>query len=204
MPFEGGSVSAWLEGLKVGDPAAVEGLWARYFESLVRFARARLGASPRGVADEEDAALSAFESLCRGAARGQFPRLGDRDDLWRVLAVITARKALDQAGRERRQKRGGGRIAVTSGLREGAGGEGDLAGVACPRPTPEFAAMMADECRRRFDDLRDDHLRQVARLRIDGYTNEEVADKLGCSLRTVARKVELIRRTWLGGETIGS
>jgi hypothetical protein len=38
---------------------------------------------------------------------------------------------------------------------------------------------------------------------MEGSTNEEVADRLGCSLRTVARKVELIRRSWLAGERGG-
>src|SRR5262249_34579127 len=102
MRVEGGrSVTAWLERLKAGEPTAAENLWARYFASLVRLARARLRGSPRAVADEEDAALSAFDSLCQGAARGHFPRLDDRDDLWRVLVVITERKAIDLAGRER-------------------------------------------------------------------------------------------------------
>jgi len=40
----------------------------------------------------------------------------------------------------------------------------------------------------------------VALLKMEGYTGEEIADRLGCSLRSVARKLELIRRTWLGGE----
>jgi DNA-binding CsgD family transcriptional regulator len=58
--------------------------------------------------------------------------------------------------------------------------------------------MAAEECRRLLARLGDDTLRQVARLRMEGYTNEEVAGRLGCSLRGVARKVERIRRTWLG------
>jgi DNA-binding CsgD family transcriptional regulator len=61
-----------------------------------------------------------------------------------------------------------------------------------------LAALVADECRRLFARLRDESLREVARLRMEGYTDQEIADQLGCSVRTVARKVELIRRTWLG------
>src|SRR4051794_29187265 len=88
-----GSVSRWLGDLKAGDEAAVQPLWERYFARLVTLARARLRAGRRGAADEEDAALSAFNSFCTGVARGRFPRLADRDDLWRLLVVITARKA---------------------------------------------------------------------------------------------------------------
>src|SRR5262245_15997347 len=90
---EGRSVTAWIASLKAGNAEAAEALWRRYFEALVRLARARLRGTSRAVADEEDAALSAFDSFCRGAACGRYPRLDDRDDLWRLLVVITERKA---------------------------------------------------------------------------------------------------------------
>jgi len=106
------SVTVWIASLKVGDADAAEKLWQRYFETLVRLARDRLRGAPRTVADEEDAALNAFDSFVRGAARGRYPRLHDRDDLWRLLVVITERKASYQARRERRQKRGGGKSAA--------------------------------------------------------------------------------------------
>src|SRR4051794_38944348 len=67
------SVTVWIEGLKAGDPEAAEKLWRRYFEALVRVARGRLRGASRAVADEEDAALNAFDSFCRGAARGRYP-----------------------------------------------------------------------------------------------------------------------------------
>ena len=45
---------------------------------------------------------SAFDSFCRRAERGQFPRLEDREDLWQVLFVLTVRKAIDHARHESR------------------------------------------------------------------------------------------------------
>src|SRR5689334_5020484 len=71
------SVTNWLGRLTGGDPAAAGPLWDRYFPRLVELARARLRAFPRRAADEEDVALSAFDSFCRDAAAGRFPRLGD-------------------------------------------------------------------------------------------------------------------------------
>jgi DNA-directed RNA polymerase specialized sigma24 family protein len=156
------------------------------------------------VADEEDAALSAFDSFCRGAARGRYPRLGDRDDLWRLLVVLTERKAFDQIRHERRQRRGGGKIV---GMPEAPDGDGVDRGIVLaeyPRPTPEFAAIMADECGRLLARLPDETLRRVALLKMEGDTSEEIAERLGCSLRSVARKLELIRRTWLDQEEAGS
>jgi DNA-directed RNA polymerase specialized sigma24 family protein len=198
------SVTRWIDSLKAGDGEAAQRLWQRYFESLVRLARRRLRGAPRGAADEEDAALSAFDSFCRGAARDRYPRLDDRDDLWRLLVVITERKALDQARRMRRQKRGGGKIR---GMPRRAGGDLESVGFAdppAPEPTPEFAALVAEQCRNLLGRLRDDSLRDVARLRMEGYTNEEVSERLDCSLRTVARKLELIRRTWADEGGAGS
>jgi ECF sigma factor len=68
--------------------------------------------SQRGA--DEDAALSAFDSFCASVAAGRFPQLADRDDLWRLLVVITRRKVLDQAQRRMRQKRGNGRVVSES------------------------------------------------------------------------------------------
>ena len=122
---EGGSITGWLGNLKDGDQAAAQPLWEHYFSKLVTVARTKLRRMRRTTADqdEEDAALSAFNSFCAGAARGKFPQLADRDDIWRLLVVITARKAMAQANREGRQKRGGGRVVEEAVLfRARAGG----------------------------------------------------------------------------------
>src|SRR5262245_35266235 len=107
MPREG-SVTRWLEKAQAGDNEAAQQLWQRYFGRLVGLARARLRGLARSLADEEDVALSAFDSFYRGVERGRFPQLNDRDDLWRLLVVITARKAANLIRDESRQKRGGG------------------------------------------------------------------------------------------------
>lgn len=198
-----GSVTRWIGHLKGGDHRAAHHLWDRYFHRLVALARARLGQAPRlaGDADEEDAALSAFHALCEGAARGQFDRLDDRDDLWRLLTVITVRKALDQKKRRLRLRRGGGAVLNASALAgDGSGGAGGLEDVAEGDPPPELAAILAEEYRRRLDALGDATLREVAVLRMEGYSNDEVAERLGCARRTVARKLELIRDAWGGGD----
>ena len=62
-------------------------------------------------------------------------------------------------------------------------------------PTPEFAAIMAEQCDHLLGQLNDD-LRQVAVAKMEGYTNEEIADRLDCSLSTVERSLRLIRRIW--------
>ena len=191
-----GSVTRCLDGLKAGEAEAVRALWERYFADLVRLARARLRDAPRAAADEEDAALSAFDSLCRGAGQARFPQLDDRADLWRVLVTITARKAVDLMQHERRMKRGGGRVRTEADLAVAALESGGIAQAPAHGPSPELAALMADECRRLFDVLPDESLRQVAGLRLEGYTDREIAERLGCGLSTVERRLRTIRTVW--------
>ena len=199
-----GSVTRWIGDLKAGGDSAAQQLWQRYFHRLVHLARARLRAARRAgaIADEEDAALSAFDSFCRGAAHGRFPQLDNREDLWRLLVVITVRKVLGQVGRQVAQKRGGGRLLGESALIGGDAAEGGgLDRLAGDEPSPELAAMVVDEYRRLRDGLKSEALRQVLDLRLEGYTREEIAQRLGCAERTVKRKLDLIREAWLEGES---
>jgi DNA-directed RNA polymerase specialized sigma24 family protein len=193
-----GSVTDWIGKLKAGDAGAAQQLWERYFHRLVWLARRRLGQAPRRAADEEDVALSAFDSFFRRAERGRFPQLFDRDDLWQLLVMLTARKAIRLREHERRQKRGGGQVQAETDLAAAgaASGEPALDQLAGPEPTPEFAAEVAEECRRLLDQLEDPGLRSVALWKMEGYTTEEIAEKVGCVPRSVERKVRLIRDIW--------
>jgi DNA-directed RNA polymerase specialized sigma24 family protein len=191
-----GSVTNWLVQLKDGNAAAAQPLWERYFPRMVALARKRLRSSRRREADEEDVALSAFDSFCRGAEQGRFPRLGDRDDLWHLLVVITARKALDLLARQGRLKRGGGKLRGESWFGPAEPGNGGIEQVVGDEPSPEFAAQMAEECRRLLGKLDNDELRSVAVSKMEGYTNEEIAERLGSALATVERRLRLIRKVW--------
>jgi DNA-directed RNA polymerase specialized sigma24 family protein len=191
-----GSVTHWLELLPGGDPEAVQKLWELYFHRLVRLARKRLRHAPRRVADEEDVALSAFDSFCRGAEQGRFPQLADRDDLWQLLVVLTARKARILIHHENRQKRGGGKVQDEAALAGEDEAEPPLEQVLGREPTPEFAAEVAEECRRLLECLGDAELRALALWKMEGYTNDEIARMLGCALRTVERRLKVIRTLW--------
>jgi DNA-directed RNA polymerase specialized sigma24 family protein len=197
MPSEG-SVTRWFEQVKQGDSLAAQALWQRYFPELVRLARAKLRAARPGPADEEDVALSAMDSFFDAAQQGRFPDVADRRDLWRLLLQMTARKVVDLKRRETRQRRGGGRVRRESD-RPGAdadSGEPALADVIGDVPTPEFAAMMAEQCRRLLSGLSDPELQALAVAKMQGYTNREIAEQRECSVRTVERRLDLIRKKW--------
>jgi DNA-directed RNA polymerase specialized sigma24 family protein len=190
------SDTRWLNLLKAGDRTAAQVIWERYFRLLVGCARQRLGNAPRRAADEEDVALSAFNSFCLGVERGRFPRLEDRGDLRGVLLLLVARKAAHQVRDEHCDKRGGGKVRVEADLPRNGPDEEVLAHLIDTEPTPDLAAQIADECRRLLDKLHEDDLRTIALWLVEGFTVEEIAVKLDRSPRTVARKLAQIRDRW--------
>jgi DNA-directed RNA polymerase specialized sigma24 family protein len=197
-----GSITRWIGDLRSGGGAAARHLWERYYGSLVRLARNRLRGRAGAVADEEDAALSALDSFFRRAAAGRFPRLADRRGLRRLLVTMTLRKVVDQIQREHAAIRGGGRRVDEAGLagRDGSRPGAGLDGFAGREGRPEVAARASEEYRRLWCRLGDDTLRLVLDLSRDGYTKEEIADQIGRSVKTVARKLEVIRTVWMDGE----
>lgn len=175
-------VTTWIALLKAGDSAAAQPLWEHYFTRLVHLVRSRL---PQPGADHEVIASSSFRSFCLAAAGGRFPRLDDRHDLWRLLVAIAGRKVADHLERDGALKRGGG---------VNRAGEDALLTVIGREPTPEFAVSVAEEFERLIDRLGDDVLRRIAVWKMEGFTNREVGERLGCAERTVANKLELIRK----------
>jgi RNA polymerase sigma factor (sigma-70 family) len=184
-----GSVTHWIREIEEGNREVAQALWERYFVKLVQLARVELCGAKRQMADEEDVAISVFDSFCRAAEHGRFPDLADRDSLWRLLVRMTARKAVDLRRRETRLRRGGS----TKTQSEFPSGEDALAVVIGNIPSPEFSAMMAEEFRNLLELLDDTELRSIALGKMEGYTNDELAERLDCSVRTVERRLNLIR-----------
>lgn len=176
-----------------GNQAVAQQLWERYFEQLARFAEQKLHHRLLRHADEEDVALSAFKSFFRGVGAGRYPQLADRDDLWRLLVTITAHKVVHVARYSQRQKRGGG--ASESG-RDNDGNMLDLNEVIGQEPSPEFAIQLTEELDRMLALLADPSLKSVAVWKMEGYTSSEIAPRLDCTIRTVERKLRLIRKIW--------
>jgi DNA-directed RNA polymerase specialized sigma24 family protein len=174
-------VTQWLDQLKKGDQAAAQRLLDLYFQRLVKLAGSRLRARPAWASYDEDVALSAFKSLCAGAEQGRFPRLSNRDDLWRLLALLTIRKAIDMTRRR---------------WPEQHAAPEDMSGFLSREPTPEMAAEVADEMERLLGRLDDPELCQIALKKVEGFTNAEIANQIGCVVRTVERKLHRIRLLW--------
>jgi RNA polymerase sigma factor (sigma-70 family) len=190
------SVTEWITRIKGGGDGIAQKLWERYYDALVRLARAKLKRSRRVTDDEEDVALSAFDSFFTAAANGRYPRLNDRTDLWKILITITKGKVNDRIQKASRIKRGSGNELREADLVAAEGEITEFEEVVGAAPTPEFAAMVAEEYQRLLDALPDATHRKIAILRMEGWKDDEIAEQVGCVRRTVGRKLQVIRNTW--------
>jgi DNA-directed RNA polymerase specialized sigma24 family protein len=176
----------WANRLRAGDPVAVRDLWDRYFDRMVALARKKLRGLPGRASDEEDVALSAFKSFCRAVEDGRCDEALAPDGLWTLMMALTARKAINLWRYETREKRH--RPASDQHVNQQL-----LSKIAGREPGPEFIALMADECERLFRRLDDPELKAIALRKMEGLTNAEIARELDLTLRTIERRVRLIR-----------
>lgn len=176
------SVTVWLAKMKDGDQAAAQEVWERYYFRLVGLAKRTLADTPKAARGEEDVAQSAFKSFYFRARDGKFPRLADRDDLWKLLMTITLRKAFRNRRRESK------RVSTdpASLAAELASGE----------PDPAITAGVADELRRLFGKLDNPVLSAIGLMKLEGLTNRQIAKSLDLSVATIERKLQVIRHLW--------
>ncbi len=187
---ESKDVSHWIDLIKDGNSVAAHHIWQHYFDRLVRSVRQNLRGQNRGVSDEEDIVVSVFESFYRAAEHGRFPDLSDRDDLWRLLVKMSARKIVDKRRRDQRQRRGAG-VKVHSLDQDGD--DDAIMQVIGNEPTPEMVLIMEESIERLIAHLGVGRLREIAVAKLEGWSNAEIAKRFDCSERTIERRLHLIR-----------
>lgn len=200
-------VTVWLKAVENGDEEATTQLWNYCFPRLLGYSRKKLPEHLRRVLDEEDVALSAFKSFYMAANRGAFPNLENRDELWKLLLCIAGRKAQSYVRHQLREKRGGGQVRgesifIQEGSSLSGSGQGidNFAGKAIPH---DVLTQFTDDVTHLLDMLKDETIKTIALLRIEGYTVEEIANRLECGKRSVERRLKLIRQTWAEFDTNG-
>lgn len=184
------NVSHWIDLIKQGDSTAANQIWKLYFERLVRAVGKRLYGHNRAVSDEEDVVLSVFKSFYAAAEKGRFVDLSDRDDLWQLLLTMAARKVIDKRRHDHRQRRGGN-VAIHSLDRGGR--DSEIIETIGNEPSPEMVLMMQESVEQLFSHLGVGQLRDLAGAKLEGYSNAELAQRYGCSERTIERRLHLIR-----------
>ncbi len=182
MSYREESVTYWINAIREGDSLAAEHLWQRYFRQLMAQARLRMSGINRGIYDEEDAALSTFTIVCSKLQEGNYSSLANRNELWQLMMTILVRKVMRRNTYSQAAKRNGSLLT---------GSEVAVENIPASSPL-EFS----QECFELIAMLNDPNLEQVAMLKFEGYTNEEIAQKLNRTRRTIQRMLNLIRNLW--------
>lgn len=193
-----GSVTQYLCDLKQGDSVAAQKIWERFLNKLIRLADYKLKSSPRQATNEEDIVQQAFAQFFIQVQQGRFAKLNDRNDLWQVLATLVDRRAKDQIRKQHSQKAGGGRVRTESAfpVRDHLKGTYGISQIPDGSPSPDLVNEFVEEFRDRLESLEDRQQRDIALLKMQGYTNREIAGQLQSSIRTVERRLEQIRHAW--------
>ncbi len=174
-------VTQWVHAIQQGKQGRVEeNLVDRYLGRLTALARKRIG-HIRAYEDEDDVALSAFKSFFRGTRDGRFAGVADRESLWALLAAITVKKAVSLQRRQLSQKRDIRKVIALETMLNSD-------------PSEEMVDSMVGEVHQLLESLEDKSLRVVAEMRIEGYSNREIAKAIGRSEKTVERKLHLLRK----------
>ena len=117
--------------------------------------------------------------------------------MWKLLVAITGMKSVDQIRRQTAKKRGGGDMrgnsVIANTADEANAGFEQFADAAL---SPAFLAELDEQQTVLLNALHDDVQRQIARQRLEGMSNEEIANSTGISVRSVERKIKLIREIW--------
>ena len=192
----GESFEKILDSMQQGEDWAFDAFFKTHYDQLVQFAKKKIGSFPLRIFDEEDVALSAMNSLFNCLRENRF-EAQNSIELWQILITITKNKLINRQEREYAKKRGSGKVRGDSIWANT--GENNLF---LEQPdtrqnqTPDAQVELLETTDLLFQRLEDDKTREVARLLLEGYRINDIAEKLDCVRRTVERKIAYIRKVW--------
>jgi len=180
-----GSITRHLQDFRAGDDEAASRLWKRCVRLLLMQAEKLLDGRNLRVADQDDMANVVFTEICQGLHSGQYDRIQDRKNLWRLMWTITRRRAINHRRRYNSPRR-----IVDAALPVDSASN-------CFDPSSDDQQVV-DWMFDLQDCLPNPALKEIASLLIAGHSDEFIAGKTAHSLRTVERKVRVIEDLWRG------
>jgi RNA polymerase sigma factor (sigma-70 family) len=186
------SVTEWVDRLRQGDRNAGDLLDLRYRDALLRATREKFANIISAAADEDDLVQSVFHAIWTAASRGTLTEVANRDSFWGLLLTITRNKAISRRRAVLARKDVGGSAAQFSQI-----ANGQIASVLPDSQTSaQVIADLLEEQERLLLALHDESERQVAIYKLQGLSHPEIAAEMRISIRTVERKLALIRIRW--------
>jgi DNA-directed RNA polymerase specialized sigma24 family protein len=189
------SVAALIPGLRAADQEAQNQLWVKFYDSVVRLVASKMNGTRCTIYTPEDVAIDVFMDFFRKMSEPKsvekFPTLPDRQSVWKLLVRFTIWETFDYLEKIRRRS--------IKEVGESALGELGIHRVEGSEPLPGYNLELAELLDQLNDPVEPKHgekLRTVARMRMDGYADQEIAEQLKCSVRTVRNKVKTIQDIW--------
>jgi RNA polymerase sigma-70 factor (ECF subfamily) len=183
------SFAEFLAKLKARDGDAARELFRRFTHQLIALARTKFDATVRDKVDPEDVVQSAFKSFFLRYGEGNL-ELANWNSLWGLLTLITLRKCAERVAYYRAQCRDAAREAAQE---PSSSVEAPWKAAVAREPTPLEAVELGELLERLFLELSEDE-RPILELSLQGYTTQEISEKLGRVERTVRRLRERIRQ----------
>ncbi|MBI1902587.1 MAG: RNA polymerase subunit sigma-24 [Planctomycetia bacterium] len=187
--------------LRRGDQDAAQVVFERYVNRLHGMARRKLHGPVRAKVDPEDVAQSVFKSFFR-RQKGGFFQIGSDEDLWALLACITARKCGRLNRFFRKHKRNVGRELTQQLASADSAAVWEVQG---EDPTPAEVAQVADLVQSLLASFELPVHRQIIQLRLQGFTQGEIADEVGraeVTVQLVLRSVRQRLERWMEPELL--
>lgn len=192
-----GSITRVIRRMQNGDQDGAAYLWQRFYLRLKYLVKDRLRSQLGSLSDEEDLALDSLSEMFKGLLDGKYPSLDNREEFWRLLVTVASRNVIDEINRENRLKRGGGKVFHESAFSSLHDENAALfEQIASTVEAPDVQLMITERCTELLESLTDEGLQAIAIMKTAGSTNQEVADALGLSLRSVERRLAEIRQCW--------
>jgi RNA polymerase sigma-70 factor, ECF subfamily len=183
------SFSDMMVRLRAGDDDAATRVFRRFSHQLIGLARRQFDTILGARVDPEDVVQSAYKSFFVRYGDGQY-EIADWNSLWGLLTCITVRKCIRRVEYYRAEARDPRREVAPPRESESGGWE------AMDRePRPEEAAMLTETVQQLLDGLEKPE-REIVELSLQGFTTQEISERLGRAERSVRRVRERVRE-WL-------
>lgn len=173
---------------RAGDQNAARVLYQRYVDRLSGIVTAQLSDRLRARTDADDVLQSACRSFFRRVRDGQF-QFDEDDDVWKLLVTISLNKLRSQVRKHSAAKRN---AAQEVARRDNSMPDDFHLEKLAETPSPVEAFIFAEMIERVSCRLDSRHA-MLLELRMEGYSQQEIADELQTSDRSIRRMLDNIR-----------
>lgn len=181
-------IPALLNAARQGEGSAAAEIHREYVDKLVGLASRRINQRFRSKIAPEEVVQSVFASFFRRNQCGEF-ECDTWNELWSLLVRITIHKCINKAKSFATCKRDVSREMTTNLLEKR-----DCSSFfgMDQEPSAQDVAIFNESIDELFDRL-SDQMQKIVCLRLEGSSNFEISELLGCSERTVYRSLNRIR-----------